>query len=229
MINRTYCIIDSDTEGLLMPITSRGYRVALFLRVKDFDTSNLAGIRGGSKHGNGYILRLGTKNRKYFVHQVGKSDLVILETDDTETRHSAVRELASFLRGSGKEPERATLDKAKVLDFLQSLEDDGLVPEWKLHIYYGDTATIEIDENSFEKVRTKVVFNNRNVKEAKRLSTDQVWEIRGSSLTLIEGEKKHYGHVFFDDDPTSRVTKVAAPMNDDLHEKLAERLVRFLS
>jgi len=98
-----------------------------------------------------------------------------------------------------------------------------------LHIYYGDTATIEIDENSFEKVRTKVVFNNRNVKEAKRLSTDQVWEIRGSSLTLIEGEKKHYGHVFFDDDPTSRVTKVAAPMNDDLHEKLAERLVRFLS
>jgi len=212
-----------------MPITSRGYRVALFLKVEDFEPSDLAGMQGGSKHGSGYILRLGTKNRKYFVHEVGKSDLVALETDDTETRHSAVRELAGFLRGGGKEPERATLDRAKVLEFLQSLEDAGLVPEWKLHIYYGDRVTIETDEYSFEKVRTKVVFNNRNVKEAKKLSTDQVWEIRGCSLTLTEDEKKHYGHVFFDDDPTSRVSKVAAPMDDDLHERLAEELVKVLS
>jgi hypothetical protein len=104
--------------------------------------------------------------------------------------------------------------------FIISLEQDGLFKEGKLHVYYGDTVTWVKG-----RPRTKIVFNNRNMAEAKGLSDQQVWGIRGLGVTLVRAGKKHYGLVFFDDSPTARVTKIAAPMNDDLHEELADRLV----
>jgi len=202
--------------------------VALFLKVSGFDRSDLAGLPKKSRSGSGYILRLGPRNRKYFVHHSGKSDIVVLETDDNITRFSAVRELAAHLRALGRKPARATLEKTKALDLLRSFEDDDMVREGKLHTYYADIGTVETDEGPVERSRTKIVFNNRNVDEVKKLSDQQIWEIRGAALTLIDGERKHYGLIFFDSHPTARVVKVAMPMNDDLHEMLAERLVEKL-
>ena len=210
-----------------MPITSRGYRVALFLKVPEFDRSDLSGWPRASKSGNGYILRLAGSQR-YFIHHSGKSDIVVLETDDKATRLSAVRELSTHLRAKDRKPVRATLEKTKALDLLRSLEDDDMVHEGKLHMYYSDIATLETDEGPEERIRTKIVFNNKGVDEAKKLSDDQEWQIRGAALTLTEKEKKHYGLIFFDAHPTARVVKVAMPMNDDLHEMLANRLVARL-
>jgi len=211
-----------------MPITSRGYRVALLMKVPAFDRSDLADLPRASGSGIGRIVRLGSRNQRYFVHHSGKSDIVVLETDDKPTRISAVREFASFLRGRKKAYDVCTLDKAKIEGFLRSLESERMFREGKLHVYYGDTATMETDRGAVTRVRTKIVFNNRNVDEVMNLSNRLLWDIRGVALTLISRGRKHYGHVFFDAHPTARVVKVAMPMNDDLHEMLAHRLVDFL-
>lgn len=206
-----------------LPNTTRGYRVALFLKSDNFHTGD---VTGWSPHptrfSNGYILRMGTKNSKYFIHPSSRTDFLALETDDTKTRLSAIREIGSFARGMGKTLDPALLDKPKALEFVRSLEQDGLFKEGKLHVYFGDTVPFVKG-----RARTKIVFNNRNLAEARGLSDRLIWGIRGIGLTLVQGAKKHYGLVFFDDSPTARVTKIAAPMNDDLHEELADRLVKL--
>jgi len=205
-----------------LPNTTTGYRVALFLKSDNFGVSDLDKWPRASKSSSGYILRMGTKNSKYFVHPSNRRDFLTLETDDTKTRASAIREIGSYAKGMGKTLDPATLDKSKALDFIRSLEQDGLFKEGKLHVYFGDTVTWVKG-----KPRTKIVFNNRNTAEARGLSTQQVWGIRGIGVTLVQHGKKHYGLVFFDDSPTARVSKIAAPMNDDLHEELADRLVKL--
>ena len=210
-----------------MAVTTRGYRHALFVRIKDFDLSELAGLSHVTKEKGGYTIKLGTRNARYFVHSV-RSGLVALETDDKKTRVSAVRDIASFARGRGKILERATLERTKALEYLRSFEEDGMLAQGKLHIYFRDTATIDSGLGSYDINRTKIVFNNKNVAEARKLSTDLTWEVGGANLTIERGDDKHYGIVRFDANPTARVAKVAAPMHDDLHELLAKRLVDLL-
>jgi len=211
-----------------VPITTRGYRVALFLKVEGFKVSDLAELPRASRHSGGYIIPLGTKHRRYFVHPTDRANFIVLETDDRETRKSAVNEVVAFLRGKQKKPERVTLDTPTALDFLKSFEKDQMFREGKVTTFYGDRGRIQVGRGFKTKVRTKIVFNTRNTDEARKLGTDQVWEIRGYAITLIKSGKKHYGHVFFDAKPVPRVVKVAAPMDDDLHEMLAERLLRRL-
>ena len=206
-----------------LPNTTKGYRVVLFLKSDNFGIGDLSKWKGATKTSKGYTIRMGTKNSKYFVHTADRSGFLSLETDDTKTQPSAIREIGSYARGMEKTLDPATLDTPKALDFIRSLEQDGLYKEGKLHIYFGDSVPWVKG-----KPRTKIVFNNRNVAEVKGLSDPLVWGIRGMAVTVVTGSKKHFGLVFFDDSPTAKVTKVAAPMNDDLHEELADRLVKLL-
>jgi hypothetical protein len=206
-----------------LPNTTKGYRVVLFLKSDNFGVTDLARWPRAQKTSNGYIIRLGTKNWRYFVHSSDRRYFLALETDDTKTQLSAIREIGSYARGMGKTLDPVTLDKSKALDFVRSLEQDGLYKEGKLHVYFGDTVPFVKG-----RPRTKIVFNNRNIAEAKSLSDRLVWGIRGISVTLMQHQKKHFGLVFFDDSPTAKVTKTgAAPTNDDLHEELADRLVKL--
>jgi len=166
---------------------------------------------------------MGTKNRKYFVHPSTEPDCLCLETDDTHTQGSAIVDIRGYARGMQKQVELATLSTDKALDFIQSLERDRLFREGKLHVYFGDNPPW-----SKRRLRTKIVFTNRNTAEVKSLCNQQgTWFVRGIAVTLVDSQKKHYGHVFFDRSPTAKVTKIW-PVNDTLHEELADRLVKLL-
>jgi hypothetical protein len=207
-----------------LPNTTKGYRVVLFLKSDNFDATDLAGWKPRpQRSSDGYIIRLGTRNSRYYVHPANRSGFLSLETDDTKTELSATREIGSYARGMGRTLDTVTLDKPKALQFISSLERDGLYKEGKLNVYFGDTVPFVKN-----KPRTKIVFNNRNIAEARSLSDRLIWDIRGISVTLIQHQKKHYGLVFFDESPTAKVTKTgAAPTNDDIHRELADRLVKL--
>ncbi|MGA2239735.1 MAG: hypothetical protein ABSG74_11035 [Candidatus Bathyarchaeia archaeon] len=210
-----------------MAVTTRGYRHALFVRLKDFDLSELAGLSHVTKEKGGYTIKLGRRRTHYFVHPV-KANLVALETDDKRTRDEVVRNLASFVRGRGKRLERATLETRKVFEYLHSFEQDGMLAEGKLHLYFRDRVTIETPSGPEIINRTKIVWRNRDVAEARKLTTDLGWEVTGASLTIERGEDRHYGIVRIHPEPTARVSKGAIPVSDNLHELLAKRLVDFL-
>jgi hypothetical protein len=161
--------------------------------------------------------------KKYFVHPSSRSDYLSLETNDTETQRSAVIDIRGYARGKQKPLDHATLDTRKAFTLMQSLEDDGLIPQGKLHAFLGDTAPYRK-----RKIRTKIVFNNRDVAEVKTLCAQQAdWIVRGITVSLVRGHRRHYGLAFFDRSPTAKVGKIG-PVNDELHAELAERLVKLL-
>jgi hypothetical protein len=195
--------------------------------MKDFDLPELAGLSRVTKEKGGYTIKLGRRKTSYFVHSV-KSDLVVLETDDKTTRDEVVRGLASFVRGRGKRLERATLESAETFKYLRSFEEDGILSEGDLHLYFRDTAKIETPSGPEETIRTKIVWRNRDVAEARKLSTDLGWEVTGANLLIERGEDRHYGIIRVGSKPTARVSKGAIPVSENLHELLAKRLVDFL-
>jgi len=210
-----------------LAVVTKGYRHALFVRLKDFDLSELAGLSRITKEKDGYTIKLGRKRRQYFIHPV-KAGLVVLETDDKTTRDEVVRSLASFVKGRGKTLERATLQSAETFKYLRSIEEDGILSQGDLHVYFRDTATIETPSGPEETVRTKIVWRNRDVAEARKLSTDQGWEVTGANLLIERREDRHYGIVRVGSRPTARVSKGAIPVSENLHELLAKKLVDFL-
>ena len=205
-----------------MPNTvTEGYRVVLFLKSPSFSVADLADWPRAVKSSSGYLLRLAGK--KYFVHPSSRPDYLSLETDDTRNQPSSIIDIRSHARAKKKPLERATLDTKRALTLMQSLEDDGLIPQGKLHTFLGDAAPYRRN-----KIRTKIVFNNTNVAEVKTLCAQQEnWTVRGMFVSLVEGRKRHYGLAFFDRSPTARVGKIG-PVNDALHAILAERLVKLL-
>jgi hypothetical protein len=209
-----------------LAVTTRGYRHALFVRMKDFDLSELAGLSHVTKEKGGYTIKLGRRRTHYFVHPV-KDDLVALETDDKRTRDEVVRNLASFVRGRGKRLERATLESAETFKYLRSFEEDGMLAQGDLHLYFRDTAKIETPSGPEETIRTKIVWRNRDVAEARKLSTDLGWEVTGANMLIERGEDRHYGFVRIAE-PTARVSKGPTPVSENLHELLAKRLVDLL-
>lgn len=200
---------------------AEGYRVVLFLRSRNFSVADLADWPRAVKSSNGYLLRLAGK--KYFVHPSSRPDYLSLETNDTETQRSSIIDIRGYARGRKKPLEHATLDTRKAFTLMQSLEDDGLIPQGKLHVFLGDTAPYRK-----RKIRTKIVFNMRNVAEVRTLCARQEdWTVRGITVSLVDGHKRHYGLAFFDRSPTAKVGKIR-PTNDELHAILAERLVKLL-
>lgn len=210
-----------------LAVTTRGYRHALFVRMKDFDLSELADLSHVTKEKGGYTIKLGRRRTRYFAHPV-RGDLVVLETDDKRTRDEVVRNLGSFVKGKGKTLEHATLESPETFKYLRSLEEDGMLSQGDLHLYFRDIATIETPSGPEETVRTKIVWRNRDVAEARKLSTDLGWEVTGANLLIEKGDDRHYGIVRVGGKSTARVSKGAIPVSENLHEMLAKKLVDFL-
>lgn len=211
-----------------LAVVTRGYHHALFVRLKDFDLSEMVGLTRITKEKDGYTMKLGRRRSQYFVHPV-KGDLVVLETDDKKNRDGVVRTLASFVKGRGKTLERATLGRDETFKYLRSFEEDGMLSEGDLHVYFRDRVTIQPPSGPEDVVRTKIVWTNRNVAEARKLSTGLGWEVTGANLLIEKGDDRHYGLVRVGSNPTARVSKGAIPVSENLHELLAKRLVDFLA
>lgn len=210
-----------------MAVTTRGYRHALFVRLKNFDLSELAGLTRITKEKDGYTMKFGRERKQYFVHPV-KADLVVLETDDKTTRDRVIRSIASFVKGRDKRLEDVALESPETFKYLRSFEEDGMLSEGDLHLYFSDTARIETPDGPEEAVRTKIVWRNRDVAEARKLSSDQGWEVTGANLLIEKGEDRHMGIVRVGGKYRARVSKGAIPVSENLHELLAKRLVDFL-
>lgn len=206
-----------------MSNTTKGYKAALFLKSDDFGLDDLAKWPHAVKSSGGYILRLG-KNKKYFVHQSSRDDYLCLETDDTDTQPSAIIDIRGYARGMQKQLNHATLDTEKAVNLMQSLEDDKLLAaEGKFQIFYGNPAPF-----GKRKIRTTTAYNIRNTAEVRTvLRRNGNWIVRGMHVSLLEGSQRHYGQVFFDRSPTAKVRKLS-PVDDDLHDELANRLVKLL-
>ena len=205
-----------------MSVLHEGYKRAYFFGTQNFNFQNIGNMMGSRSTPDGFSIRIA--RHRCMVHPAPKrNDIIVMETSENKYLGAyQFQLLRKFIEGSGRDvrvaPKR--LDTAAALDYLRNFQRE--IKEFKLHPIYYDLVDIEGEMT----VRTKNVYNMRNVDEVAEIGRIVAWDIRGAALTVERKDVTHYGFVFFDANPTARVQTITVSYGvfEDLARELVNRL-----